>query len=106
MKKTIGKLSLIVSLGLGAVVMANGCASKKSHCAAGKSIDDKTVETKVKSNLLSDPDVKGLAINVEACAGRIWLSGFVDTLAQKNRATELAREVPGVNSVKNDLAVK
>ena len=73
---------------------------------SGTYIDDKTIETKVKSELLADPDVKGMAINVEVNHGRVQLAGFVDTLAQKNRASEIARNVEGVQYVQNNLAVK
>jgi hyperosmotically inducible protein len=106
MKKIIGSLSLIACLGLGAVVLNTGCAGDRTHRSTGNYIDDKTVEAKVKSELLGDPDVKGLAVNVEVNNGRVQLSGFVDSLAQKNRAAELARNVQGVKYVKNDLVVK
>ena len=106
MKKIIGGLSLIACLGLGATILGTGCAGDRYHRSTGNYIDDKTVEAKVKSELLGDPDVKGLAVNVEVNNGRVQLSGFVDTLAQKNRAGELARNVQGVKYVKNDLVVK
>lgn len=106
MKKLIGSLSLIVCLGVGVAVLNTGCAGDRTHRSTGKYIDDKSVEAKVKSSLLGDPDVKGLAVNVEVHNGRVQLSGFVDSLAQKNRAAELARNVQGVQYVKNDLVVK
>jgi hyperosmotically inducible periplasmic protein len=106
MKKLIGSLSLIVCLGVGAAVLNTGCAGDRTHRSTGTYVDDKSVEAKVKSALLGDPDVKGLAVNVEVNNGRVQLSGFVDSLAQKNRAAELARTVQGVQYVKNDLVVK
>lgn len=106
MKKIIGSLSLMMCLGLGLAVLNTGCAGDRHTRSTGTYIDDKSIEAKVKSELLADPDVKGLAVNVEVNKGRVQLSGFVDTLAQKNRAAELARNVPNVQYVKNDLVVK
>jgi len=106
MKKAMGSLAIIVCLGLGAAVFNTGCAGDRTHRSTGTYVDDKAVEAKVKKELLADPDVKGLAVNVEVNKGRVQLSGFVDSLAQKNRAAELARNVEGVQYVKNDLTVK
>ena len=106
MKKLIGSLSLIVCLGLGVAVLSTGCAGDRYSRSTGTYIDDKAVEAKVKSDLLADETVKGLAVNVEVNNGRVQLSGFVDSLAQKNRAAEIARNVRGVQYVKNDLVVK
>ncbi len=106
MKKAMGSLAVIVCLGLGIAAVNTGCSGDRYHRSTGTYIDDKSVQAKVKSDLLADPDVKGLAVNVEVNNGRVQLSGFVDTLAQKNRAAELARSVNGVKYVKNDLVVK
>ncbi|MEO6183240.1 MAG: BON domain-containing protein [Verrucomicrobiota bacterium] len=106
MKKVISSLGVVVCLGLGVAVFNSGCSGDRYHRSTGVYIDDKTIEAKVKKDLLADPDVKGLAVNVEVNEGRVQLSGFVETLAQKNRAGELSRRVQGVKWVKNDLVVK
>ncbi len=106
MKKLIGNLGAAICLGLGIAVINTGCSGDAYHRSTGTYLDDKTIEAKVKSELLADPDVKGLAVNVEVNNGRVQLSGFVETLAQKNHAAELARNVQGVQWVKNDLVVK
>jgi osmotically-inducible protein OsmY len=72
----------------------------------GEYIDDKLVTTKVKAALLNDPEVKGLQVNVETFNGVVQLSGFVDTPEQIPRATEVAKGVEGVKSVKNDLNLR
>ena len=106
MKKLMGRLALVICLGMGVATFSSGCAGDRTQRSTGTYLDDKSVEAKVKSELLADPDVKGLAVNVEVNRGRVQLSGFVDSLAQKNRAAELARNVEGVQYVKNDLTVK
>ncbi|MEP6663366.1 MAG: BON domain-containing protein [Verrucomicrobiota bacterium] len=106
MKKLIGSLGLGLCLGAGVVILNTGCAGDRTHRSTGVAIDDAAITTKVKTELLADPDVKGLAVNVETFNGRVQLSGFVDSMAQKNKAAQVARRVNGVQWVKNDLVVK
>jgi hyperosmotically inducible protein len=72
----------------------------------GMEIDDTVTTTKVKSALLSEPDVKAFAIKVETRKGRVLLSGFVDNEARAERAISVAREVAGVKAVENGMTVK
>ncbi len=106
MKKAITSLAILVCLGVGLATFTSGCAGDRYTRSTGEYVDDKAIEAKVKSELLADPDVKGLAVNVEVNNGRVQLSGFVNSLVQKNRAGELARNVENVQYVKNDLVVK
>ena len=106
MKKIFGAFSVIASLAVGAAVFSSGCAGVRAHRSAGTQIDDPAIRTRVKVDLLGDPEVKGIAINVEVQQGNIRISGFVDSAAQKSRAGEIAGRVRGVRSVRNDLIVK
>jgi osmotically-inducible protein OsmY len=45
-------------------------------------------------------------INVETFKGVVQLSGFVSSHADISKAIEVARNVKGVKSVKNDMRVK
>jgi osmotically-inducible protein OsmY len=45
-------------------------------------------------------------ISVETYKGTVQLSGFVDSQAAIDKASEIARSVKGVTSVKNDLIMK
>lgn len=83
-----------------------GCAGDRYERSTGEYIDDKTIATKVKSDLFADKSVSGFAVKVESYKGVVQLSGFVDTAAQKNRAGEIARGVKGVKEVKNNIIVK
>ena len=64
------------------------------------------VTTKVKSAILSDPELKVLQINVETFKGVVQLSGFVDSKAMIARAVEVTRGVAGVKDVKDDMRVR
>ncbi|GGI15774.1 MAG: BON domain-containing protein [Oxalicibacterium faecigallinarum] len=72
---------------------------------AGTVVDDAMLTTKVKTALLADSDVKGLAINVDTSQGVVSLNGEVKNQAQVDRAAKLAGEVEGVKSVLNNLTI-
>jgi osmotically-inducible protein OsmY len=56
--------------------------------------------------VFNEPSLKSAEINVETFKGVVQLSGFVNSQASVNRAVEVARGVPGVKSVKNDMRLK
>jgi hyperosmotically inducible protein len=70
-----------------------------------KEIDDAVITVAVKRRIFTDPITTSGAINVETVRSRVYLTGVVPTVDQKNRAHELAIEVPGVLRVVNDLDV-
>jgi len=73
---------------------------------AGAAVVDSAITAKVKAALLADPDVKGLAIDVDTADGVVALKGDVASHALADRAGELAKSVDGVKSVDNRLSVK
>ena len=83
-----------------------GCASTPQREGFGEWIDDSMITTKVKTALLSDPEVGGLSIHVETFKGRVYLNGLVDSITETNKAEELVRDIKGVVLVKNNLTVK
>jgi osmotically-inducible protein OsmY len=87
-------------------VFAVACAGTDTRSSTGEYIDDSVITAKVKTALLNSPAVSGLAIDVEAFRGEVQLSGFVDTKQEREEAGKLAKAVPGVRSVKNDIRVK
>jgi hyperosmotically inducible periplasmic protein len=87
-------------------VLAVSCAGNDTRSSTGEYIDDSVVTAKVKTALLNSPEVSGLSIDVETFRGEVQLSGFVDTADERAEAGKLAKAVPGVRSVKNDIRVK
>lgn len=88
------------------LVSVVGCASTSKQEGTGEYIDDSVITTKVKAAIFNEPSLKSVEINVETYKGVVQLSGFVNTQADINKATELARSVKGVTSVKNDMRLK
>jgi len=67
--------------------------------------NDALITTRVKTALFRDPQASGFQISVHTYRGVVQLSGFVDTIDQKQRAGELAGRIEGVQTVHNDLIV-
>mgnify|MGYP006201248067 CR=1 FL=1 len=92
---------------LAAVLLSGlGCASTDTRESTGQYLDDSVITTRVKTAIFNEPSLKVLQINVETYKSVVQLSGFVNTGADMNKAVDVAREVPGVQSVRNDLRLK
>ena len=89
-----------------AVAGLMGCASTSRSEGTGEYVDDTVITTKVKAAIFEQPSLKSAEINVETFKGTVQLSGFVSSNAGKEKATQVARGVGGVKSVKNDMIVK
>jgi osmotically-inducible protein OsmY len=90
----------------GALAGLAGCAGTPSSESTGEFIDGSGITAKVKAAFIRDPLVKAFDVKVETFKGTVQLAGFVDTAEQKARAGELARAVPGVTDVKNNISLK
>ena len=90
----------------GVQTVQNDITVHKANESAGEYIDDSVLTAKVKTALIESPDTKAHQINVETDHGVVQLSGFVDNAAAKTAATNVAKSVSGVKSVKNELSVK
>ena len=86
------------------IVAASGCSTFTGR-TAGEIWDNKNAAGTVKTKLVRDRMQNLTWVNVDAHNGVVYLTGNVDTAAQKARATELAAETPGVRRVVNDLVV-
>ncbi|HOY21819.1 MAG TPA: BON domain-containing protein [Cellvibrio sp.] len=82
------------------------CASGPKKEGAGEYVDDTVITTRVKAEILKEDTLKVAEINVETFKGVVQLSGFVNSVADQQTAVRLARGVPGVTSVKNDMRSK
>jgi len=104
MKKRNIVIHCLVLLMLIATFVA--CASTPKKESTGEYVDDSVITTKVKSLLAADDFLKSFQISVETYKGTVQLSGFVNSEQAVDKASEIARSVKGVKSVKNDLIVK
>ena len=79
---------------------------KDGKATAGNVLDDSVITVKVKSALLADDQTRGTEFAVNSNKGVVQLSGYVDSADEQARATSVARNVEGVQSVVNDTSIK
>jgi osmotically-inducible protein OsmY len=100
----IGAIQLggcVAAVGAGA---AAGAAAAYDRRTAGTLIDDQLIEVKLLSSLLDDPALNAQAhINATSYNNVVLLSGEVPDQTLKARAESIARRLPKVRSVHNEL---
>ena len=104
MTSIIRKLATLI--GILFMAMALGCASTRTQEGTGEYVDDTVITGKVKAAIFNEPTLKSAEINVETFKGIVQLSGFVSSAANETLAMQVARNVGGVKSVKNDMRLK
>jgi hyperosmotically inducible protein len=103
--RSLATLAALVG-GLGLVSFQTGCAGTNTRESTGEYVDDATITAKVKAAFVKDPVVKATDVKVQTFKGVVQLSGFVDNSDQKSQAEQVARGVPNVAKVQNDIVVK
>lgn len=102
MIKTLALAATVALAGL----TATGCAVSRDQQSVGSYVDDATITTRVKARLAEDTTVSALAIKVETLKGVVQLSGFAKSANERNTAADIAKRVPGVNNVVNDILLQ
>jgi hyperosmotically inducible protein len=89
-------------LGLG------GCANTPTerNQTVSERVDDGWITTKIKSGFAADNLVRLEAIHVNTDNGVVHLSGAAKSQEEANRAIQIARNVKGVRSVRNEMQVQ
>lgn len=100
----VKKLSIVAISGL--VIALSACASSNTQESTGQYVDNSVLTAKVKTAIFNEPSLKSSEISVETYKGEVQLSGFVSSIEQTRKAVEVAKSIPGVTSVKNDMRVK
>jgi osmotically-inducible protein OsmY len=73
---------------------------------AGQYVDDTTITTSVKAKLTAEKAANFTRIDVDTTNQVVTLNGIVESADQKAKAEQIARQVGGVKSVKNNLQVQ
>jgi hyperosmotically inducible periplasmic protein len=105
--------------GISAQVMAacalvfafSGCTKQESTAPAasttvGNDVDDSVITTKIKAAFLLNDSIKSLDIKVVTMKGDVMLSGFVNSADQIETSMAVAKSIPGVKNITNQLSVK
>ena len=102
------KIHIALSAALTAVVLltSTGCAVTRGQETVGAYVDDSVITTQIKARFVDSPIVGAAAISVETLNGTVMLSGFAKSGTEKAEAERIAKDVNGVKSVKNEIAIR
>jgi hypothetical protein len=77
----------------------------KGSSTIGSGANDSWLWFKTRAALLTTADLRESTINVDVVNDVVTLKGTVETAAQKTKAEQVAKDIDGVKSVKNELKV-
>lgn len=90
-----------------AAFLASGAATTfAAESPVVQKVDDVTLLTKIKAELLASKHVDGLDVNVDVKEGRVTLSGTASSEAERARAESIAKDTKGVMAVENKIVLK
>ena len=111
-QETLMKYFLLPGMLISAVLIA-GCAgmgkdsttASTAQAATSAASTDATITQKVKDSLEGDRDTAGQKYNVDTAQGKVTLKGEVKSVTAYRKAPVVAKTVPGVVAVDNQLIV-
>ncbi|MEQ1686318.1 MAG: BON domain-containing protein [Burkholderiaceae bacterium] len=80
--------------------------AKQAGSEVADKVSDAVITSSVKAELVKDPNLSALKINVDTDGGRVLLQGTAPSSTAKDQAMKLAQAVKGVVSVDNQLKVE
>lgn len=114
--------SLMLSIGLSAVLLGSGCAVPDDNREPGTvgtsgysesrnvASEDDTIESELQANLSALPaleaEVKSGQITFDADGGTVELDGTVDSESDRAEAVNMAWAIAGVTGVEDDLKIR
>lgn len=80
-----------------------GKAMERTADQAGKDASDAAITASIKTDLIKDPELSVLKIEVDTKSGVVTLNGVAPTQAAADRAGRIAVAVAGVTEVRNHV---
>lgn len=102
--------AMAITAGCSAILLGDGQSGSDRPRAvderkAAAVTTDRAVSRAVSSALSADEDIGSFSIAVSTSAGKVRLSGTVDSFEARDRAVALARGVDGVTAIDNQIRV-
>lgn len=89
----------------GAAISQTGTAVAVKANQVGAIVTDSAITASIKADLVKDPGLSALGIDVNTVKGEVTLKGKVSTEVRKERAESIAKNIVGVTKVTNLLVV-
>ncbi len=84
----------------------NSVTLKGDGTSVGAKVDDIIITARVRAALLADASINSNDVTVVTRAGDVQLSGFLNNKRQIDHAVTVARAVPNVVGVSNEMSIK
>jgi osmotically-inducible protein OsmY len=81
-------------------------AASPQRSETDRTVDDATIQAKVRSELIDDPRIDGEAVNLDVRRGIVTLIGFVSSDKERKAIEDVAWRVSGVKDVDNRLELR
>src|SRR5258706_2984282 len=101
-----GEVSSSISTGEKTTVSTTGNTTTTTSSETKRAVSDAAITASVKTDLLKDPDLSVLKIDVDTKDGVVTLNGLAADEPARSRAEKMASAVKGVKEVRNFLVVK
>ena len=98
--------TLLTSALAASLIVLSGCAVTRGQETVGAYVDDAAITSTVKARFIDNRNVDAASIKVETLNGTVLLSGFAKNATERSTAEAIARNVSGVRSVRNEIAVR
>lgn len=112
-EKRVGDAGAVVANAGESISSTTGAAIDKAGTAVFSKVDqvgaiaeDSAITASIKADLLKDPGLSALGIEVNTVKGEVTLKGEVSTDVRKQRAGGIASHIVGVTKVNNLLSVR
>ena len=103
--RTLRQFELLVALFL--VILLFSCSAvSPQRSESDRVVDDATIQSKVKSELIDDPRVDAEAVNLEVRRGVVTLVGWVGSDNERRAIEDVAWRVSGVKDVDNRIQLR
>ena len=94
-------------VGVAATGTAAGAMASQDRRTAGTIVDDELIELKVRAAIYADETLKDQThVSVTSFNGLVLLTGEAPGESLRTRVTEIARGIPKVRSVQNEIALQ
>jgi len=100
------RLTLAALVATAALLSTTGCAVMRNQETVGAYTDDTGITTSAKVRTIDSQSVDAIAISAETLNGTVMLAGFAKDSTERSGAEGLTRQVAGVKSVNNEIAVR
>jgi hyperosmotically inducible periplasmic protein len=97
-------IRLLTALVLAAPVGA--CDVFQGRQGVAEYADDSAITNSIRAKFIEDPMVHFGDVGVTTLNGNVQLTGRVNSERERQRAAQIARDVKGVRSVKNEIVVR